>query len=90
MGSEEVRQTGGESQADGTQRQTELSLLLSNKWDQLKAGVCRFSIYILKHWQVEMERNGSMSTDLSMRMASVFRSFSSQVSLSSAMIFSDS
>lgn len=82
---ERVRQT-----VQKTQRQTELSLLLSNKWDQLKEGVSRFSIYILKHWQVEMERNGSMSTDLSMRMASVFRSFSSQVSLSSAMIFSDS
>lgn len=37
-----------------------------------------------------MESNDSTSTDLSMRMASVFRSFSSQVSLSSAMIFSDS
>lgn len=36
------------------------------------------------------EQTLSACTDLSMRIASVFRSFSSQVSLSSAMIFSDS
>lgn len=97
MSAGEMRRAGEMSETDsaeGVKEKTEGALGVISHWqDADKLGDH------MKTWDPNLatmsdrdrkDKTWSTDTDLSMRIASVFRSFSSQVSLSSAMIFSDS